>query len=205
MLKSSFILLLFLSFAQNLLAQTPEVSDYDVYSAIIKTEISDTAKSVTILKYLEKEDDSKWVVDAIETQNIHDLQQVYFMTRTIDDERVTSINASIQRLIADYYTHQQKDELAKEKFHLNAKVFLIKKLESNNKSPQENWKSFYEKNSGSGGIFGFSKIFYSEGKDAAVCYFWHRRNAANGYGNLAIMKNINGEWQIQYEIILWQA
>jgi hypothetical protein len=110
MLKLPAILMLFLCFAKNVFAQEPEVSDYEVYSALIKTEISDTAKSVTIIKYLEKEDDSKWVVDAIETQNIHDLQQVYFMTRTMDDERVRSINASIQRLIADYYTHQQQDE-----------------------------------------------------------------------------------------------
>ena len=80
---------------------------------------------------------------------------------------------------------------------------MIKKFPIRRKSIQEDWKSFYEKYPDSGGIFSFSKIKYYSEDTFAIVYYWIRRGGLNGHGALAVMTNINGEWQMKYKTYLW--
>jgi hypothetical protein len=80
---------------------------------------------------------------------------------------------------------------------------LIKKFPIRRKSIQKDWKTFYEKHPGSGGIFSFSKIKYYSGDTTAIVYYWVRRNGLNGHGALAVLTNNNGKWEMEYKIYLW--
>jgi hypothetical protein len=206
MMFKSFVILIFLLAAKsNLLGQQSGLEDYKVYSALIQTEITDTSKSVTIIRALKKETESEWVVDIIKSQNSQDLQHLYFMTMTDTQERVSSIDSAIQKLILQYYESQSDSFILSNQFRLSVQISLVNRLTINNKIVEKSWKSFYQKNPGSGGIFAFSKIHYSQNKTTAIFYHSRSKNTLNGHGGLTVMEKINDEWKIKYHIYLWQA
>jgi hypothetical protein len=88
-------------------------------------------------------------------------------------------------------------------FNQAYKTVLIKKFPIRRKSIQQDWKKFYEKYPGSGGIFSFSKIKYYTEDTTAIVYYWVRRNGLNGHGALAVLTKKNGEWQMKYKTYLW--
>ena len=182
-----------------------KVRDYEVYSALIQSEILDTTQSVTIIKRLENDTSSIfWLTDALKSKEAGQLEEVRFMTRDGHGNSVGPIDSATLNLILAFYQNDDAIAPLKNSFNLNVKTFLI------NKSPfkkhsKNSWKKFYEKYPGSGGLFTFSNIYYSQDNKIAVFYHSHKRNGLNGHGALTIMENINGEWKIKYQTYLWQA
>jgi hypothetical protein len=202
-----FLFILTLSLLTNafLFGQKSALADYLVYSAFIKTEISSKIKSVTIIKKL-KNDTSfiPWTLGEIKSKDPQTLEQIRFLTRDEKDNSVRSIDTATQNLIFSFYQNQGTVSLLTNLFDSSLKIFLVDGYAFKNGS-QDEWQNFYKKYPGSGGLFQFSSIYYSQ--DGATAIFYHSvlRNGLNGHGALAIMTNINGEWKLKYHINLWQA
>lgn len=196
----SFFLIVAISFAQQ-----PSPEDYKVYADLIRTEIVSSTKSVTIIKKLEKETSSQFFVDAITSGNKQVLNGYAIEIEKPDGLRVDIVDSIIIKLLPEYYRNQQTGLRLSNKFNLNIPVYLINQSPIKGRAIQEKWDEFYENNPGSGGIFSFSNVYYSDDRSTAVFYYSLRRNGLNGRCVIAIMKNINGEWKWQYKIFLWQA
>ena len=205
MLKNSFILTTLLLTIQFLFGQQVVSDDNKIYTALIKSEIIETTKSVTIIKKLRIDSPSiAWVTDAIKSKNPQQLEQLRFLTRDDKGNAVRSIDTTTQNDILGFCQNQSKDSILKDFFDVHVKVFLINHFPFK-KGSQKEWKKFYKENPGSGGLFWFSNIYYSQdGKTAIFCHSLFR-NGLNAHGALTVMTNINGEWKIKYNINFWQA
>ena len=182
--------------------------DYKVYAAVIKTEISDSTKSVAIIKNsidsTEKNKNTFNTVDQLTSKNLSDRYQVYGWTENKKKERPSIIDSNSTKLLIDYCNSNVDKLIFTNNFNQAYKTVLIKKFPIRRKSIQQDWKTFYEKYAGSGGIFSFSKIqYYTEDKTTAIVYYWVRRNGLNGHGAVVLMTKINNEWQTKYKTYLW--
>jgi hypothetical protein len=205
MLKQFFITTLFLSTIQFLFGQQIVSDDNKVYSALVKSEIIKTTKSVTIIDKLQNDKESSdWVTQALKSKDPQQLEQLRFLTRDDKGNSVRSIDTTVQNEILKFYELQSKDAILHPRFEIDAKVFMIDSFPFK-KSSQDEWKMFYKKYPGSGGLFEFSNIYYSPDGKTAIFYHSLFRNGLNAHGALAIMTNINGTWQIKYHINFWQA
>jgi hypothetical protein len=206
-LMPKFLFILTLSLLTNafLFGQKPALTDYLVYSAFIKTETSNKTKSLTIIKKLKTDTSSiPWTLDEIKSKDAQTLEQIRFLTRDEKGNSVRSIDTATQNLILGFYQNQATDSLLTNLFDISLKIFLVDGYTFKHGS-QDEWRNFYKKYPGSGGLFQFSNIYYSQ--DGATAIFYHSvlRNGLNGHGALAIMTNINGEWKLKYHINFWQA
>ncbi len=204
MLKSFYILgIIFLTFCRAS-GQINE-EDYKVYSNFIKSEIIDSTLSVIVFNKLEN-DTAKisWVIDAIQSKNASQLESVRFMARDEEGNSIRSIDTATQNLIEGFYLNHARNDAIKNFFDLKVKVFLITKSPFK-KHTKNGWKKFYKKYPGSGGLFTFSNIYYSQDSKTAIFYTTLSRNGLNGYGALTIMVNVNGLWKLKYKIYLWQS
>ena len=182
--------------------------DYQVYAAIIKTEIPDSIKSVTIIKNgIDSQETTEHTYSTADNLTSNDLSykyQTYNWTENYKKERPSIIDSNSAQLLIDYCKSKADKFTLTNDFNQAYKTVLIKKFPIRRKSIQQDWKTFYEKYPGSGGIFSFSKIkYYTEDKTTAIVYYWVRRNGLNGHGALAVMTKTNGEWQIKYKTYLW--
>ena len=181
--------------------------DYKVYSTIIKTEISDSTKSVVIIKNsidsADKNENTFLTAEQLTSNNLSDRYQVYGWTENNKKERPSIIDSISALLIIDFCKSNTDKFTLTNNFNQTYKTVLIKKFPIRRKSIQQDWKTFYEKYPGSGGIFSFSKIKYYTTDTTAIVYYWVRRHGLNGHGALAVMTKINGEWQMEYKIYLW--
>ena len=206
MFKTSFIFTLLLATTSILFGQQLLLDDYKVYSALIRSEILKTTKSVTIIKKFTNDTSSiSWVTDAIKSKDVQQLEQLRFLTRYGKGNSVSSIDTATQKLILGFYQNQSKDSVLTNLFDLfNVKIFLIDNFPFK-KSSQDEWRNFYKKYSASGGLFQFSDIYYSHDGKTAIFYHSLFRNGLNAHGALTIMTNVNGEWKIKYHVNFWQA
>lgn len=183
--------------------------DYDVYAAIIKTEIQDSTKSVAIIKNsidsAEKNKNCLSTADQLTSKNLSDRYQVYFSTENNEHQRSSTMDSNSTQFLIDYCKAKIEKFVLRNNFNQSyKKILLIKKFPIRQKSIQQDWANFYEKYPACGGIFSFAKIkYYSEEKTTAIFYYWIRRNGLNGHGALAVMTKIAGEWQVKYKIYLW--
>jgi hypothetical protein len=197
--RQSFILTLFIFITLTTFAQRRAWTGYRVYSAIINSEISDTAQSTTILGQLEIENQSSGLVEAIKSA---DKQMIYFYTKRLDIDSLTL------KLIIDYYDNQTKESLVAEGFVLHVKTFVINKKALENifkESVVKGWKRFNTKYPKSAGLFKFSKVYFSTDVTKAVFYYSHQKAGLNGHGDLVVMERINNLWEVKYLINLWQS
>jgi hypothetical protein len=205
MLKQFFITTLFLSTIQFLFGQQIVSNDNKVYSALIKSEITKATKSVTIINKLQNaKESSDWITEAIKSKEAQQLEQLRFLTRDSEGNSVRSIDTSTQNEILRFYERQSQDSTLHGQFDIGVKVFLIDNSPFK-KGSQDEWKRFYKKYPGSGGLFQFSNIYYSEDGKTAIFYHSLSQNGLNAHGALAILTNVNGVWQIKYHINFWQA
>lgn len=202
-----FLTLLFLTcsyaFGQQLSSE-----DYKIYAAVIKTEISDSTKSVAIIKIgidsQETTENTYSTADNLTSKDLSYKYQTYGWTENYRKERPSIIDSNNAQLIIDYCNSKSDKFTLTNNFNQTYKIALLKKSPIRRKSIQQDWKTFYEKHQGSGGIFSFSKIkYYSEDNTTAIVYYWVRRNGLNGHGALAVMTKVKGEWQIKYKTYLW--
>ena len=182
--------------------------DYRVYAAIIKTEISDSTKSVTIIKSgidsQETAENTYITAHNLTSKNLSYKYQTYNWTENYKKERPSIIDSNSAQLLLDYCQSKEDKFTLTNDFNQAYKTVLIKKFPIRRKSIQQDWKSFNEKYPGSGGIFSFSKIkYYAKDNTTAIVYYWVRRNSFNGHGALAVMTKVNGEWQMKYKTYLW--
>jgi len=181
--------------------------DYTVYSAIIKTEIRDSTKSVAIIKNgidsTERNENTLSTIAQLASNNLGDKYQVYLWTENNKKERPSIIDSITTQLLSDYCKSYIDKFILTDYFNQSYKTVIIKKFPIRQKSIEQDWKFFYEKYPGSGGIFSFSKIKYYKEDTTAIVYYWVRRNGLNGHGALAVMTKINGEWQMEYKTYLW--
>jgi hypothetical protein len=181
--------------------------DYNVYATIIKTEIRDSTKSVAIIKNsidsVEKNENTFLTSEQLTSNNLSDRYQVYGWTENNKKERPSIIDSNRSKLLLDYCKSNIDKLILTDNFNQTYKTVLIKKFPIRRKSIQQDWKSFYEKYPGSGGIFSFSKIKYYAEDTTAIVYYWVRRNGLNGHGALAVMTKNKGEWQMEYKTYLW--
>lgn len=181
--------------------------DYSVYTTIIKTEIRDSTKSVAIIKNsidnTEKNKNTFSIAEQLTSNYLIDNYQVYGWTENSKKERPSIIDSNSAQLLIDYCKSSIDKFTLTNRFYQTCKIVMIKKFPIRRKSIQEDWKSFYEKYPDSGGIFSFSKIKYYSEDTFAIVYYWIRRGGLNGHGALAVMTNINGEWQMKYKTYLW--
>jgi hypothetical protein len=208
MLKTFLLLLLFLSIALILSSQKLNSEDYKVYSALIKTETSDTTKSIAVIKksigMQEMQDAIVLAVEAFKSKDPNLLYQVYSWTETPKNERPTDIDSITQQFIIDYNKNNFEKFKVSNQFNKRPVVFLVKKLPIKRHSIDKDWKTFYRKYPGSGGIFAFSKItYYSAARNNAITYYWIRRHGLNGHGALVVLEKVNNEWKIKYKTYLW--
>ena len=180
-------------------------ADYKVYSAFIKTEILSKTKSVTIIKKLQNDTSSiPWVTDAIKSKDLQQLEQLRFLTRDENGNSIRSIDTATQNIILSFYQNKWTDSILTNLFDNSLQIFLVDRYTFKNGS-QDEWRKFYKKYPGSGGLFQFSNILYSQNGETAIFYHSILRNGLNGHGALVIMTNINGEWKLKYHINFWQA
>jgi hypothetical protein len=194
------LLLLTIQFASG---QQLVSDDNKVYSALIKSEIIKTTKSVTIINKLQNDKESSdWVTEAIKTKDPQQIEQLRFLTRDNKGNSVRSIDTTIQNDILRFYESLSKDSTLHGQFDIDVKVFMVDNSPFK-KSSQDEWKKFYKKYPSSGGLFQFSNIYYSADGKTAIFYHSLSRHGLNAHGAIAIMTN--GTWQIKYHINFWQA
>lgn len=181
--------------------------DYQVYEAIIKTEIQDSTKSVPIIKNgidnTEKNENTFSTAGQLTSKNLGDRHQVYLWTENNKKERPSIIDSNSTQLLIEYCKSNVGKFTLTNNFNQTYKTVLIKKFPIRRKSIQQDWKSFYERYPGSGGIFSFSKIKYYTDDTTAIVYYWVRLNGLNGHGAIAVMTINKGEWQMKYKTYLW--
>ncbi|MGH2563858.1 MAG: hypothetical protein ACRDE5_05065 [Ginsengibacter sp.] len=182
--------------------------DYNVYAALIKTEIADSTMSVAIIKNgIDSQETNKNVYFTADNLTSNDLSykyQTYNWTENYKKERPSIIDSISAQLLVDYCKSNAEKFILTDDFNQAFRTVLIKKFPIRQKSIQKDWTKFYEKYPGSGGIFSFAKIkYYTEEKTTAIFYYWVRRNGLNGHGALAVMTKGNGEWQVKYKTYLW--
>jgi hypothetical protein len=209
MLKLPLLLILLLLINSILFAQLSK-EDYKVYAAIIKTEISDTTKSVAIMKRgihdREKRQKICNTVDQLTSKKLSDKYQVYFLTENSKNERPSIIDSISTQFLINYCNSTAHNFIFEEDLNQPYKTILLNKFPIRQKSIEKGWKNFYKKYPGSGGVFSFSKIsYYTKNKITAIFYYWVKHNGLNGHGAIAIMEKINGEWQMKYKSYLWWA
>jgi len=181
--------------------------DYQVYAGIIKTEIRDSTKSVAIIKNgidsTDKNENTYSTVEQLTSNNLSDKYQVYVWTENNKKERPSIIDSSSIPLLIDYCRSSVDKFTLTNNFNQVYKTVLMKKFPIRRNSIQQDWKTFYEKYPGSGGIFSFSKIKYYSEDTTAIVYYWVRRNGLNGHGALAVLTKNNSKWEMEYKIYLW--
>lgn len=208
MLKYYFFLTLLLLTSSYSFGQQLSTEDYKVYAAIIKTEVSDSTKSISIIKGTidsqQMTETTYYTADNLSSKDLSDRYQTYGETEKYKKERPSIIDSISIQLLIDYCKSKLGKFILSNEFNQTYKTLLIKKFPIRQKSIQQDWKNFYEKHNGSGGIFSFSKIkYYTEDNATAIFYYWVRRNGLNGHGALAVMTKTNGEWQMKYKTYLW--
>ena len=182
--------------------------DYIVYSAIIRTEIPDTIKSVAIIKSgidsRETAENTYMTADNLTSKNLSYKYQTYNWTENYKKERPSIIDSNSAQLLIDYCKSSAGKFTLTNDFNQTYKTILIKKIPVRRKSFQQDCKTFYKRYPDSGGIFSFSKIkYYTEDNTTAIAYYWVRRNGLNGHGAIVVMTKINEEWQMKYKTYLW--
>jgi len=206
MLRQLFLSTLYLLASSILFGQVSS-EDYRVYSAIIKTEITDSTKSVAIIKNgidgTEKNKNTVRIADKLTSNDLSDRYQLYVWTENYKKERLCIIDSNSALLLIDYCKISTGKFTLTNNFNQTFKTVLIKKIPVRRKSIQQDWNIFYEKYPGSGGVFSFSEIKYYTGAATAIVYYWIRRNGLNGHGALALLTKSNDQWQIGYKIYLW--
>lgn len=206
MLKKVIILTLAILTNQILFGQQNTFKDYQVYSLLIKAEITDQAKSVTIVNKLKNDTTSiPWITEAIKSKDPQQLEQLRFLTRDENGNSVRKIDTATQNLILAFYQSQVSHAVLQNQFDISPiKVFLVDNFPIKSGSEEE-WKRFYKKYPASGGLFEFSNIHYSQDGKEAIFYHSLYRRGLNAHGALTIIENANGEWKVKYQINFWQA
>ena len=208
MFKYHLFLTLLLLTSSYLFGQQLSPKDYKVYAALIKTEILDSTKSVSIIKSgidsQETAENTYSTADNLSSKNLSDKYQTYGQTENYKKERPSIIDSISAQLLIEYCKSKSDKFVLANDFNQTYKTVLIKKFPIRRKSIQQDWKTFYKKYPGSGGIFSFSKIkYYTEDNATAIVYYSVRRNGLNGHGALAVMTKTNGEWRMKYKTYLW--
>jgi len=202
------LLLTLLLLTNSILFGQLSKEDYSVYAAVIKTEILDSTKSVAIIKNgidsIEKRESTYSTADQLTSKNVSDKYQVYLWTENSKKDRPSTIDSINQEFLIDYCKSSADKFIFENSFNQTYKTILINKFPVRQKSIEQDWKNFYKKYPGSGGIFSFSRIsYYTADKKTAIFYYWVRRNGLNGHGAIAIMTKVDGEWQMKYKTYLW--
>lgn len=181
--------------------------DYRVYAAIIRTEISDSTKSLAIIKdgiNSEETAENTYITsDNLTSKDLSQKYQTYNWTENYKKERPSIIDTNTTRLLINYCQIKADKFTLADDFKQTFRTVLIKKFPIRQKFIQQDWRNFYKKYPDSGGIFSFSKIRYYTEDTTAIVYYWVRRNGLNGHGALAVMVKNNGEWQLKYKTYLW--
>jgi len=206
MLKNIIILTLAVFTKAVLFGQPNSFNDYEIYSNLIKSEITDKTKSVTIVDKLKNDTTSiPWITEVIKSKDPQQLEQIRFLTRDVNGNSVSNIDTATQNLILAFYQSQIRDTVLQNQFVVSdVKVFLIDNFPIK-KGSEDEWKRFYKKYSGSGGLFQFSNIHYSEDGKEAIFYHSIFRRGLNAHGALTIMESLKGQWKVKYHINFWQA
>lgn len=206
MLKNAITLTLALLINSLLFGQQKTSDDYKIYSALISTEIISKTQSVAIVERLKNDTASiPWVTEAIKSKDPQQVEQLRFLTRDRTGNSISSIDTATLNLILAFYQAPLNNIALQDLFDLsNVKVYLIDKFPIKTGSEKE-WKRFYKKYPGSGGLFEVSNICYSQNGKEAVFYHSLFRRGLNAHGALTVMKNVNGQWEVKYHINFWQA
>jgi len=199
------LLLISILFHDIGLGQKPVSDAYKIYSTIIKSEISDSTKSIGIIKInidsQSVNDNTSAIANAIKSQNMEELGQIFFWTENGQAQRPVAIDDITQSCLSKFFASPPTSFILANKFYLNTQIYLLKR---NPIAHVKNWGKFYHKNPGSGGIFSFSVIkYFDTNPDTAIVYYWHRRHGLNGYGAITVLAQINYEWKIKYKIYTW--
>jgi hypothetical protein len=207
MYKQTLLATLTLLTTHLLVGQTSN-ENYQIYSAIISTEILDSTKSIAVLKNSigreEVASHSHMSIKELKSSDANEKYSVYFWTENYKQERPTVIDSITTHLLGEYLEGKNERFVFTNSFNQKYKIYILKRFPINRNTVQADWKEFYEKYPGSGGIFSFSPIaYFNSNNDTAILYYWHRRNGFNGHGALAIMKKENGLWEMKYKIYLW--
>ena len=206
MAKYVTILLLTVMAGPVLFGQQDSLTDQKVYSSLIKSEILSTTKSVTILTRPEWDSSSLWWIrDPIKSKDPQRLAEIIFFIRDADGNGVKTIDSATLNHILLFCEMKERDTVLRAFPDIpGVKVFPTPVFPIKTASEEE-WKRFYKKHPGSGGIFRLSTIYYSpDGKEAV---FYHARSlrGLNSHGALTVLENVNGRWKIKYHIQIWQS
>ena len=205
MLKNVIIFTLVI-FTNPVFGQQNIFNDYKIYSLLIKAEITDKTKSAVIVDKLRKDlTIIEWIAEAIQAEDLSQLEQLRFLARDENGNSVREIDTATQKLILAFYRSQVSDTKLQNRFNISdVKALLVNNFPIKEGSEGE-WKKFYKKYPGSGGLFEFSGIHYSQDGEEAIFYHSLFRGGLNAHGALVIMENLKGEWKVRYHINLWQA
>jgi hypothetical protein len=196
----------------GLIGQSPSSEDYKIYTAIIRSEIPDTAKSIAILNRGigtgETFESTSWLINSLKSKDSsgpYNTYDVFFWTEDYKKERPAVIDSVSRDFLIDYCGKEQNEFSFSDQFHQTFKTFIIDKSPIKYKSVDKSWRRFYKKYPGSWGIFSFSKISYYHARDKSVAanYYWHRRGGLNGHGAVVVLEKMEEEWSVKYKIYLW--
>jgi hypothetical protein len=204
-----FFLMAFLFLVKDhLYAQQPIPEDYDIYSSIIRNEISDSAQSIALVRGgiqgKEVTEYTQNLASALKSGNQNSIQHLHSWTESGAGERPTTIDTLVYPYILDYCSYPSDAFELSNWFQIQCKVVMLNRYPIRANNNKEDWNHFYEEYPGSGGIFSFSRVlFYDQTRTTAIVYFWHRRYELNGHGALVILKKQDKGWAIQYKTYLW--
>ena len=204
-----FFLLTFLfPVRSQLYAQQPIPEDYDIYSSIIRSEISDSTQSIAIIRGgiqgKEVTEYTQNMATALKSGNLNSMQHLYSWTESREGERPTTIDTIFYPYILDFCSYPSDAFELSNWFLIQCKVVMVNRYPIRANNSKGDWNHFYEEYPGSGGIFSFSRVlFYDRTRTTAIVYFWHRRYDLNGHGALVILKKLSDGWKIHYKTYLW--
>ena len=192
----------------QLQAQSVGPDDYLIYSLIVRNEISDTTRSIGLLRNgidgMEVGGHTQNLILALKSGNQNSLQHLYSWTESGNGQRPTTIDTSMHPYILDFCAYPASGFGLSPRLHVPCRTIMLNRYPIREESAGEDWNHYYEKYPGSGGIFSFSRVlYYNKDWSTAIVYFWHRRYDLNGHGALAILKKMDRGWQIQYKTFLW--
>jgi hypothetical protein len=187
-----------LTTAKHVEAQKIDSVNYVIYSTIILNNIPEDARSVLVFNETSKDDyHNPWAGDTVNRQQI-----IFNWVRFFQ----TPFDSYTYSLYRDFekkgFAYRKLDSL----FVLPIKINIADKeaVKKNFKrSGKWSWKKFYEKYPGSGGIFEFSDVHFSNDKSKAIVYYSVNRNDMHK-ASLVIFQKLKDEWLMIQEGDLWQ-
>lgn len=196
LLSLTFLLLIF----SSAWAQRPTAEDYQIYSLLINTytQRPDSIKQVrhvSIVRNLYMGGEPRSLAEDIQS----DIPPFSFNRMKEKPDSAT------RKLLVGFPDSLYAGKLKRAGFNTGLTIHMIGKVPVRRKHIQQDWDTFYKKYPASGGVYGFSGIYYSADRKTAIVYQWKRCQGLCGSGDIIVLEKKENSWRIKYSLNLWMS